>query len=153
MSLGTLALEHAKDLVGVMESGGNNRGKTVTQIIRANGGTGPEPWCGDFVAYCYKQAGSKSVQRKWAAVRYLGYLTGMRIVKRKPRPGDIVVFSFDHTGIYVSSHVRKGVRYIKTIEGNTGATGAVSDSKSGGDGVYVKLRALTLVSRFVRVYR
>ena len=59
----------AATLVGVMEHGGNNMGETVTKIIRANGGEGPEPWCGDFQAYCYRHAGSKAVTRAWAAVR------------------------------------------------------------------------------------
>lgn len=148
------ALDEAKRLVGVMEQGGNNQGKKVMEIIRANGGTGPEPWCGDFVAYCYRRAGSKVVQRSWAAVRFLGYLTGQRIVRRRPRPGDIVVYKFGHTGIYVKGYkTPRGVRRIIAIEGNTGDSGAVSDSTTGGDGVYVKRRDLSLVKHFVRVIR
>lgn len=152
------ALAEAKKLVGVMEQGGNNRGKKVMEIIRANGGTGPEPWCGSYVAYCYRKAGSKVVQRGWAAVRFLGYMTGQRVVKRA-RGGDIVCFTFDHTGIVVtycnargSRRNRRDATHIKTIEGNTGSGGAVSDS-SGGDGVHIRIRPLKSVSRFVRVVR
>lgn len=153
------ALAEARLLVGIMESGGNNKGAQVMKIIRANGGKSPEPWCGDFVAYCYRIAGSKAVTRSWAAVRYLGFLAGMGIV-RSPRAGDIVVYGFDHTGIVVTycnaagvAVVRKRATHIKVIEGNTGSSGAVSDSSTGGDGVYVKVRSLSLVRRWVRVYR
>src|SRR6185369_1332451 len=77
--LGERAYRVAAGLVGVMEVGGNNAGAKVTEIVRANGGTGPEPWCGDFVAYCYRLSGSKAVTRNWAAVRLLrgaGGVTG-----------------------------------------------------------------------------
>lgn len=143
------ALIEARKLVGIMEQGGNNTGPEVLKIIRANGGTGPEPWCGDFVAYCYKQAGSKTVARAWAAVRFIGGLTGQRVVS-KPKPGDLVVFTFDHVGMFVR---HDGPGRIVTIEGNTGASGAVSDSKTGGDGVYIKRRSTSQVSRYVRVTR
>lgn len=140
------ALHQAQHMVGVMEVGGNNVGPTVSKIIRANGGTPGEPWCGDFVAWCYRNAGSRSVTRSWAAVRLLA--AGNRIV-RQPRPGDIVRFTFDHTGIYV----KDAGAFIETIEGNTGASGAVSDSKTGGDGVYKKRRPKNLVSDYVRISR
>lgn len=148
-SLQQRALKEARELVGVMEIGGNNSGPKVMEIIRANGGTGPEPWCGDFVAYCYKRAGSKAVTRGWAAVRFIGRIAGQRVVT-KPIPGDLVCFDFDHVGMFVR-HDGKG--RIVTIEGNTGASGAVSDSKTGGDGVYLKRRSTSLVSRYVRVTR
>lgn len=145
------ALSQALKLVGVMEIGGNNVGKQVLEIIRANGGTGPEPWCGDFVAWAYRHAGSKVVQRAWAAVRSLGFLTGMKIVSyADAEPGDIVCFSFDHTGVLKR---KLGGGMIETVEGNTGRSGAVSDSQTGGDGVYIKRRSTSLVSRYVRVTR
>lgn len=147
-SLQDAALAEAQKLVGVMESGGNNQGAKVSEIIKANGGTGPEPWCGDFVAYCYRLAGSKAVTRSWAAVRLLGHLTGQLVVA-KPKPGDIVCYSFDHTGLYVRED---GPDHIIAIEGNTGAVGAVSDG-NGSDGVYVKRREKSLVARYVRVRR
>lgn len=158
------ALAEARRMVGVMEVGGNNMGTQVLRFIRANGGTGPESWCGDFVAWCYRAGGSKVVQRGWAAVRFLGFLTGMRVVSvRKLLPGMIVTFVFDHTGLFVAYLRLQGTRFvecsaaqathIKTIEGNTGRTGAVSDSRTGGDGVYEKIRAIGLVSRGVEVTR
>ena len=142
------ALRAAEALVGVMEQGGNNTGPMVNKIIKANGGDIGEPWCGDFIAYCYRQAGSKAVTRSWASVRALGGVRGVRRVKT-PQAGDLVRFNFDHVGMYV----KEAGMFIETIEGNTGASGAVSDSKTGGDGVYRKRRAKSLVNDYLRVTR
>jgi hypothetical protein len=145
------ALAAGLHLVGVMEVGGNNMGTEVLKLIRENGGGGPESWCGDFVAHCYRTAGSKVVQRGWAAVRFLGFLTGMKIVSYADAlPGDIVCYTFDHTGILKQ---KLGGGMIETVEGNTGRVGAVSDSRTGGDGVYIKRRSVGLVARYVRVTR
>lgn len=151
-SQGTLALRAykvAEGLVGVMEQGGNNRGPMVSKIIRDNGGAVGEPWCGDFVAYCYRQAGSKAVNRSWASVYYLGRIAGL-VRTSKPGRGDIVRYSFSHTGLY-DRPLAPGL--FLAIEGNTGASGAVSDSASGGDGVYHKQRATSLVDDYRKVTR
>lgn len=142
------ALRAADALVGVMEQGGNNTGPMVDKIIKANGGDIGEPWCGDFIAYVYRQAGSKAVTRSWASVRALSAVAGVKRVGT-PQPGDLVRFKFDHVGMYV----KEAGMFIETIEGNTGASGAVSDSKTGGDGVYRKRRAKNLVNDYLRVTR
>jgi hypothetical protein len=136
-------------LTGIMEKGGNNMGDMVGRIIRANGGSGPEPWCGDFVAYCYVNAGSKGVERRWASVRELGTDPDVHGVGT-PERGDLVRFTFGHVGMFVR-RVDGGT--IETIEGNTGASGAVSDSSTGGDGVYRKRRSTSLVDDYLRVER
>lgn len=148
-SLAERAYAVAEGLIGVMESGGNNMGPMVTRIIRENGGAFPEPWCGDFVAYCYRHAGSKSVSRPWASVRLVGALLGVKRAAT-PRRGDLVRFRFDHIGMYVKD---LGNGMIETVEGNTGASGAVSDSATGGDGVYRKHRAKSLVSDYLHIAR
>jgi hypothetical protein len=130
-----------------MEEGGNNAGVMVSKIIVANGGAGPEPWCGDFVAYCYRNAGSTGVDRIWASVSQLSSDPDVHRVD-SPECGDLVRFKFDHVGMFVR-HV--DAQTIETIEGNTGASGAVSDSKTGGDGVYRKRRANSVVTDFLRV--
>lgn len=140
------ALHVAQTLVGVMEHGGNNMGEMVMRIIRENGGPGPEAWCGDFCSFAYRHAGCKTVSRSWAAAR----LTGGAHYVSSPLPGDIVYYSFDHVGLV--KKVLSGSE-ILTIEGNTGASGAVSDSSTGGDGVYEKRRPRSLVSHYVRVLR
>lgn len=142
------ALRAADALVGVMEQGGNNTGPMVNKIIQANGGDIGEAWCGDFIAFCYMQAGSKAITRSWASVRALGGVRGVKQVKT-PQAGDLVRFNFDHVGMYV----KEAGMFIETIEGNTGASGAVSDSKTGGDGVYRKRRAKSLVNDYLRVTR
>lgn len=145
------AFREAEALVGVMEQGGNNQGPVVSQIIRDNGGAVGEPWCGDFVAFVYRKAGSRAVTRAWASVWYLAFggLAGLGVVK-SPKRGDIVTFNFSHTGLF--DRWTSGGNFL-TIEGNTGASGAVSDSATGGDGVYRKQRHVSQVDRFVRVLR
>jgi hypothetical protein len=131
-----------------MEEGGNNQGPMVMKIIRANGGAGPEPWCGDTMAYCYRQAGSKAVTRLWASVFYLGRIGGV-VKTSSPVQGDLVRFTFDHVGMFVRD---LGGGMIETIEGNTGSSGAVSDG-DGGDGVYRKRRAKSLVLDYRHITR
>lgn len=143
------AYQVAVSLIGVMEEGGNNTGKKVSEIIQSNGGVVGESWCGDFQAFCYRLAGSKAVTRGWAVVRWLGGIAGLKIVST-PRRGDLVRFTFDHVGMFEKDN---GDGTITTIEGNTGASGAVSDSSTGGDGVYRKIRDKSLVSDYVRVTR
>jgi len=153
------ALDEAKRMIGVMERGANNRGPVVDEIIKANGGKPPEPWCGDFVAWCYRAAGCKTVVREWCRVSSLGRIKG-QVVTTRPLAGDIVCFTFDHTGLVEFYCNEAGKRrpkalssYVRTIEGNTGPTSAVSDSSTGGDGVYRKVRHRSLVDRYVRVLR
>jgi hypothetical protein len=144
------AFAYAEDALGIREVGGNNRGPEVEAIIRSNGGVPGEPWCGDFVAYCYLKAGAKSVVRAWAAVRYLAkLLAGVS----RPRRGHVVIFSFDHTGMFDRWAPEYGAGKFLTIEGNTGKDGAVSDSSGGGDGVHRRLRHVSQVSSFRRVIR
>jgi hypothetical protein len=141
------AYKVASGLIGVMEEGGNNAGPMVKKIIIANGGAGPEPWCGDFVAYCYRNAGSTGVDRIWAVVTQITKDPDVAPIT-SPECGDLVRFNFDHIGMFVRE---LDAHTIETIEGNTSASGAVSDSKTGGDGVYRKKRARSLVSDFLRV--
>lgn len=134
----------------VTEQGGNNRGPEVEAIIRANGGIPREAWCGDTVAVCYLRAGAKSVVRAWAAVSALAKLL-TRV--RRPKRGHVVTYTFDHTGLFDRWAPEKGAGYFYAGEGNTGDSGAQSDSKTGGDGVKLKLRHVDQVAGFWRVLR
>lgn len=141
----------AEEMLGVVEVGGNNTGPVVNKIIRANGGVIGEPWCGDFVAYCYRDAGSQLVDRAWASVNAIesGNNGDFKRIAN-PARGDVVTFSFSHTGLFDKWIDRKrGI--FRTIEGNTGSFGAVSDSLTGGDGVYRKDRSTSLGVIFWRV--
>lgn len=134
----------------VQERGGNNRGRDVERIIRANGGTPGEPWCGDTVAYVYLRAGAKSVVRAWAAVSWLNRLLA-RV--NKPARGHVVTYKFDHTGLFDRWAPELGRGYFLAGEGNTGDSGAVSDSRTGRDGVKLKVRHISQVDSFRRVIR
>lgn len=146
LSVGHRAYNAALPLVGIMEHGGNNRGAEVEKIVRSVGGAIGAPWCGYFVAYCYKLAG-KSIENigKWGYVPYMSAITGVHRTSN-PSLGDIVRFGFGHTGLFVNDN-NDGT--ITTIEGNTGASGAVSDSSTGGDGVYRKIRSKSLVQDYL----
>lgn len=159
LTLQEKAWAEAGKMVGIMESGGNNRGKQVEQIIREGGGVAGSAWCGYAVAAAYKRAGSKVPSWKWGAVRWLGTLTGQKFTS-DPVKGDIVTFTFDHTGLFGwwsdsrgNKVPRSKATHIFTREGNTGATGSVSDSKDGRDGMREKLRPISQIARFVRVLR
>lgn len=143
------AFNEARKLVGVMEEGGNNRGAAVERIIHEGGGLPGQAWCGWFCAAVYKRAGSRAVEWRWGAVRLLSSVSGVKRVST-PLPGDLVRFTFDHVGLFEKDN---GDGTITTVEGNTGATGAVSDSATGGDGVYRKRRPKSQVNDYLRVTR
>jgi hypothetical protein len=157
-SLAERAFANAVNLIGVMEVGGNNTGPMVSRIIKANGGVGPEPWCGDFVAYCYRLAGSdivKGPQRLWAYVPWISR-TAVKVTN-SPSRGDLVRYDWNHD--HVDDHVELFDRWIVpgftflTIGGNTGHDPVVSDSTAGGDGVHRRERPIELVHDFLRVTR
>lgn len=158
LTLRKKALRHAKFHVGDMEQGGNNRGEKIERIIRYAKGDVPEAWCVDFVIWNYGHAGSTVVRPGFTrAVRFMFPVRGVEQVSQ-PHSGNIVRYTFDHTGLFWYPCNVLGQRrlwrfatHIKTIEGNTGASGAVSDSTTGGDGVYVKIRHKSLVRDYLRV--
>jgi len=126
----------------IIEVGGNNRGTAVEEIINYAGGDVPEPWCVDFVIWCYGHAGSKVVKPGWyRAVRYMNESGTVKTTA--PLRGDIVRFTFDHTGIYAKDN---GDGTITTIEGNTGPAAG-----NDGDGLYRKTRSKGLVRDYLRV--
>lgn len=146
----------------VVEGGRNNRGPVVDNIIGYAHGDLGEPWCVDFDIWCYGHAGSRFLKPGSPRAVRLMNAHGVRPVKAA-KPGDPVRFTFDHTGLligfrrYVAGKLvpcpRWLATHIKTVEGNTGSSGQMlSDSRDGGDGVYVKVRPLWAVADFLRVY-
>ncbi len=148
-----LAREH------VHEIGQNNRGPWVDRIITYAGGELGEPWCVDYVIWCYGHAGSR-----WIRPGYPRAVADMASAKvkptRRPRAGDLVRYSFDHTGMLIGFRRRLAGRMVRcpqalathllAVEGNTPAGGALeSDSAYGGDGVHIKSRPLALVDDFL----
>jgi hypothetical protein len=147
----------------VAEHGGNNRGPMVEKIIRYAGGTVGEPWCVDFDIYCYGRAGSHVMQRGYPRAVRLMVVPGVHIT-HNASPGCPVRFTFDHTGLLVGWRrvvrgryvhcPRRVATHIATVEGNTSARDSLlSDSRDGGDGVYFKVRPLSVVRDFLYVER
>lgn len=122
----------AQGEVGVVESGGEDRGERIVEYRRAVTGDGeqaeaPEPWCADFVSWAYRQAGVPindgrgedyvPFLKEWAQ-RGSRYHSGGSY---QPRPGDIAIFDWDggrddHVGIV--EKVEGGM--VHTIDGNFG---------------------------------
>lgn len=153
------ALAKAYEYVGVMERGGNNRGEDVERIIQIGGGVAGQAWCGWFVGAMYKLVGSKAITWQVGAVRLMSLIPGVGVT-HFPRAGYAVRYTFDHTGIFHhfcdangKKVSRRRATHIKAVEGNTGASGAVSDSTTGGDGVYVKIRPLSQVRDYINIPR
>jgi hypothetical protein len=139
----------AEHLRGIAEQG-ENQGAAVAAIIHANGGAPGEAWCGDFVAYCYRVAGSHAVNRSWASVSMLGSVSGVTRT-RYPRRGDLVRFSFDHVELFDSwlDPYPHGERF-STIGGNTGDG---SPGMPTGGVVYHAERTISEVHDFLHVTR
>jgi hypothetical protein len=117
----------------------------VDRIIKYALGDLGEAWCVDFNIWCYGHAGSKIVKPGYTrAVRFMWPVNGI-IKTGNPRPGDMVRFTFDHTGLYVKDN---GDGTITTIEGNTGNQD-ISDPITGG--VRRRTRAKSLVRDYLRV--
>lgn len=148
------AYDEAVKLSRVREIGGNNTGPMVEKIIRSVGGYDRAPWCGFFVAYCYQQAGSKSITSLWGRAWSLGLLAGMGKT-RNPKRGHIVVYDFGagHCGLF-DRWVDKDRGIFLAREGNTRPDGSedVSDA-GGGEGVHLRTRDTSQVRHFATVLR
>ena len=161
--------EIAQSQVGVKEVGGNNRGPKIRQYQSAtNLAPAVWPWCAALVDWCVLQwlknpsaVSWLNLQRtspeswrpktasafgllKWARDR--PHTVTILSESETPRQGDIVVFDFSHCGIVTGS---KG-KTIFTVEGNTNGRGE-RDSVSG-DGVWAKIRPVSLVRNYLRIH-
>lgn len=149
------ALRELSKLVGVHEDGANNRGRMVDIIEAADSlpGNGYS-WCQSTQNYAWLKANGEKLAGGTASVfffvRWAADPTHHAIINPKdgPKRADHVTFAFqgdgpfDHVG-QIERVIKVGpVMYLQTIEGNTGASGAVSDPGTGRDGVYRKRRVV-----------
>jgi hypothetical protein len=160
-------IEIARREVGVREVG-RNSGKRVREYQAACDLAKEQPtgwpWCAAFVCWCIQEWGKdKEVLaalkltaaqfekwrpktaaafglEDWAKKRGLQVLFADDIPSL--RTGDIVTFDMSHTGLVVDD--ARGV--IKSIEGNTGASGGRE-----GDGVWDKSRNFKESRKFIRL--
>lgn len=153
------ALRELQKLVGTHEEGQNNRGRMVDEIQRHDslGGVGYS-WCQSTQNYAWWKANGELLAGGTASVFYfVQYVAGHGregIINPSdgPKRGDHVTYAFhgggpfDHVG-QIERVLKVGpVMYLVTIEGNTGAFGAVSDPGTGRDGVYRKRRVVSRTS-------
>lgn len=156
----------AESQIGVREEGGNNRGPKVEAYQKATwlAGTG-WAWCAAFVCWCVLQAlqvraiapkgwarprtaGAYDLEEWAAGNKPHGANKGWRLMPRgtPPKRGDIVTFTWAHTGIVTGFDALKRIAY--TVEGNA-STKPVSDAPSG-DGVVAKTQPLARIRRVLR---
>ncbi len=103
------------------------------------------PWCMAFVQWCFAQAGRPLPFRTASCSALLGWYRQNRpeCVVGDPQPGDIIIYTFSHTGIVES--VQGGV--ITAIEGNTSA----GNDANGGQ-VQRRTRGRSLVKAYIRPF-
>jgi hypothetical protein len=159
MMLRRKIVELALEEVGVMESGGNNKGGRIVEYQRATW-LAPDawPWCAAFTAFVLREAikttGNKIVTpcldasafgwEKWGRTKKAQILDEQSLACA----GDFVIYDFSHIGIVVKDQ-SPNESTITTVEGNTSGRG-LRDSESG-DGVWRKIRATSLVKCYVRI--
>ncbi len=156
------AWAEAGKCVGARESWDKNRGPLIDQVIRYAKGDLGEPYCVDGVIWCYGRAGSQVVRPGYTrAVRYM-LVPGVARTS-SPSRGDIVRFTFDHTGLFGGWRryaLGKLVPCPKALathfvsrEFNTSASGSTTSDPAhdGTDGVYEKVRQRSLAQDFLSV--
>ena len=106
------------------------------------------PWCMAFVQWVFAQAGKVLPYKTASCSALLSWYRQNRpeCIVTVPRPGDIIIYNFGHTGIVES--VRGST--ITAIEGNTSAGEA--GSQSNGGGVFRRERSKTLVTAYIRAF-
>jgi len=104
------------------------------------------PWCMAFVQWCFHQAGMKLPYLTASCGGLLTWYKRNRpeSVRKEPRPGDIVIYDFGHTGIVEAA----GGGTITAIEGNT-SPGAAGSQSNGGQ-VCRRTRKTSLVTAYIR---
>lgn len=159
----------AESQVGHHELGGNNLGPDVVEYQKATWLTpGAWPWCAAFVCWCVwrtiltlgmspvwkrpRTAGAYDLE-EWAVGKYGAMFNTFKVFASHPtnpetwpRRGDIVTFTWAHTGIVTGYD--QTTRRLQTVEGNAGRS-LTSDSAKG-DGVVAKEQHITKVRRLIR---
>lgn len=151
----------AKAEVGVCEVGNTNCGERVDEYKAATWLSSKKgwPWCAAFVCWVIREAlissgvkQTKTFKRPqtagaWDFENWSIAQDSTTWMRREPAgdivAGDIVMFTFSHIGIAVSSPDKKG--NVKTVEGNTNTAGSRE-----GNGVYLKTRSISKIRSRIR---
>lgn len=152
MATGADVVRIALAEVGYVE-GPNNANK----YARENGQADNQAWCGSFTDWVLRRAGQTGEPSSvWTPAGLQAYRRLGRAIDRNGpvAPGDVVYFDWqggtgtsgvDHVGIVVAS---RPDGQIETVEGNTSASNA--GSQSNGGGVYRRVRPRHVVAGFGR---
>ena len=110
------------------------------------------PWCMAFVQWCFDQAGLRLPHMTASCSNLLSWYRKFQPerVVQNPKPRDIIIFNFGHTGIVEGMGVGKDAGYILAIEGNTSA--GEDGSQSNGGGVFRRKRSKSLVTAYIRPF-
>lgn len=137
-------LEIARGELGRTESpAGSNRTKYGAWY-----GWNGQPWCMMFVQWCFAQAGRPLPHKTASCNDLLSWYRKYqpeRIVSA-PKPRDIVIYTFGHTGILESAAASS----VTVMEGNTSPGEA--GSQDNGGGVYRRKRSKALVKAYIRPF-
>lgn len=141
-------MAQADKLIGLRETQGANRSKTIDAMNRLVGAEMGSPWCASFNAYVYDLA---KVPGPWPRSAWSpDWAKDPTWTAKKggedPKPGDSFGIFFAskgrvaHTGL-----IEKWGESATTVEGNTGPTGSVGEKDRNGDGSYRKRRLRTQI--------
>lgn len=151
----------ARKEVGVEEINGSNKGPRVNEYKAATNLPAEEawPWCAAFICWVVREAmkacgvsETKTFKRPTTAgawdmenwsIRQDSTTWTKKPHRNDIEAGDIVVFTFSHTGFALSGPDKDG--YVTTCEGNTDSAG----SREGG-GVFIKRRHVSKIRSRIR---
>lgn len=131
-------VEEAEKTIGIMEEGGENRGKLIEEFQRTvDGKAVQEPWCMSWlqtiVARTCARFGAKNLFPQSELCRAVWLSTPLKYRSKVPFWGSAVLWR-GHCGLVTLTYKRS----FNTIEGNTNQAGSRE-----GDGVYRKTRSVT----------
>lgn len=140
-------LDIARKELGTKESPANsNNVKYNTWFYGRPVSGSTYPWCMAFVQWVFDQAGMKLPYLTASCSGLLEWCRKNRPswVVKSPKPGDIVIYNFGHTGIVEAT----GKGEITAIEGNTSP--GTSGSQSNGGMVCRRTRQTYTVKAYIR---
>ena len=138
----------AKEIGTVEQPKNSNNVKYNTWFYGRKVSGAAYPWCMAAVQYWFDKSGHKLPYKTASCSALLNWYKSKlpgRIVK-EPKPNDIVIYTFGHTGIVESANGKT----ITAIEGNTSSDDR-GDQANGG-GVFRRKRDKTLVTAYIRPY-
>ena len=142
-------LDAARAEVGYKEKPNNNN-----KFAKMAGHANYQPWCATFIRACFIKGEEEKAIPDTAYCPHLeswARANNRVVATAEAKRGDLVLFDFsrsgraEHVGILNNNFYPKISKYLRTIEGNTGAI-----SQDNGDGVAKKKRDLSCVRLIIR---